>query len=681
MNDANQDFPPPRVSVVIPSYNHERFLCETIASVLNQTLESLELIIVDDGSRDSSWQIIERMAGQDTRIRAYRQQNAGAHAAINAGLAHARGTYLAILNSDDRYHPERLATLCTLAEQGNGLDFICTGQRLIDDTGAPYETHPWLLEYARMVEAVQRHGLRAALLERNFTISTSNFFMRRSLWHALGPIRPLRYNMDWDYALRALQRDPQRFAWRHDLMLWEYRMHGYNTILGGLPESAIEANYLVYRSLSHDYGVPRQAIAGLRRHHRLIRHQQVAETATERDQWWESRLQAAHEGWARTREESDAIHARLGETLTELGETRAALHETRQEAAALRQELAAVYASRSYRWGRRLTAPLRWLRDATQPARGRHTSVPAPPSDSAAATGGTATPASAHAANDARPPYRLLALPAAEPTGSTPRVAVHIHVHYTELLAELLDAAAHIPERFDLFVTTTQPGDTVAAAVNTRFPNAHVWQTPNQGKDIGPFIDALHRHRLDTYDLVLKLHGKKSRNDSNYLAAVRGLFGNDIADGDDWRRKLIAPIAGNPERIRQIWRAFAEDPALGMVGAAKFICEAPDADPAAYARLCDRLGVTHGIRFIGGTMFWIRGSALAPFLSAGISLDDFDPAYAANVEATLEHGCERVLGALATRSGGYIGGVEDLPAAAAPVQSASPYSGNPSRQV
>lgn len=262
----------------------------------------------------------------------------------------------------------------------------------------------------------------------------------------------------------------------------------------------------------------------------------------------------------------------------------------------------------------------------------------------------------------ATPSYREIALPA-QPAPDFPglKVAAHLHVHYTELLGELLDAVAQIPQDVELFVTTTQQPDTIAAQVHQRFPQARVWRTPNQGKDIGPFIDALQRYRLDRYDLVLKLHGKKSQNQPSYLAAIRGLFGEDIADGDDWRRKLIAPIAGSPQRVRQIWQAFADDPALGMVGAARFICQAPDADPVAYAALCDRLGVSHEIRFFGGTMFWVRGSALARFLDAGFSMEDFNPAKAANVEGTLEHGCERVFGAVAAGADGYLGGVADLP--------------------
>ena len=609
---------PPLVSVVIPSYNHARYLPEAIASVLSQRDVALELIIIDDGSRDESWALIEQAARQDSRIRAHRQENQGAHAAISRGLALGEGRFLTILNSDDRYSPGRLATLAALADAGEGLDFIATGLTLIDEAGARIPDHPWLDEYRRMVAGAHRTGLWPALLERNFTVSTSNFFLRRSLWQALGPLRPLRYNMDWDFALRAWEHDPARFAWRDDLVLWEYRLHGHNTILGGLPTSAIEANHLLYGVMRRHYGVPGTALAGLRRHHRLIRHQQVARIAHARDTEWDARLQAAldqvreaHAGWARTRDAHEAALA----------------------------QLAALQASRSYRLGRALTAPARWLRQR-RPARAA--GIPTPPP-----------------AAGALPAYREIALPAPL-QGPVPRVAVHLHLHYPDLADELMREILHLPQPFDLFVTTTRPAGELRARIQADCPDARVWETPNQGKDIGPFVDALVRYRLDRYDLVLKLHGKKSRNQPGYLQVIRQLFGPDIQDGDDWRRKLIRPLAGSRDRVLRIYRAFAEDPGIGAAGAARFICTAPDADAAAYNALCRRLGIPDGVRFFAGTMFWIRGSALTPMLDAGMTQADFGVAPQGQVEGSLEHACERVFGPLATAGGRYLAGLADL---------------------
>jgi hypothetical protein len=96
----------PNVSVIMPAHNAARTVAEAIESVLGQTLASWELIVVDDGSTDATAQEVARF--DDSRIRYVRQAKAGVSRARNAGIAMARGTYLAFLDADDAYHPEKL---------------------------------------------------------------------------------------------------------------------------------------------------------------------------------------------------------------------------------------------------------------------------------------------------------------------------------------------------------------------------------------------------------------------------------------------------------------------------------------------------------------------------------------------------------------------------------------------
>ncbi|MEO8484799.1 MAG: glycosyltransferase [Betaproteobacteria bacterium] len=98
---------PPVVSVVVPVFRSERFVAATIRSVLAQTLRTFELIVVDDGSPDRSIEICRTFA--DPRIRYVHQPNRGLAAARNAGIRHARGRYIALLDSDDLWAPEKLA--------------------------------------------------------------------------------------------------------------------------------------------------------------------------------------------------------------------------------------------------------------------------------------------------------------------------------------------------------------------------------------------------------------------------------------------------------------------------------------------------------------------------------------------------------------------------------------------
>ncbi|KEZ15270.1 Glycosyltransferase [Sphingobium yanoikuyae] len=99
----------PVVSVIIPAYNAQTTIAETIGSVQAQSLDELEIVVVDDGSTDNTAGIVEQMAASDQRIGLIRQGNAGVAAARNAAMAHARGRFIASLDSDDIWHPDKLA--------------------------------------------------------------------------------------------------------------------------------------------------------------------------------------------------------------------------------------------------------------------------------------------------------------------------------------------------------------------------------------------------------------------------------------------------------------------------------------------------------------------------------------------------------------------------------------------
>src|ERR1051326_6962089 len=88
------------VSVIIPTYNAEKFLAETISSVLNQTYSDLEVIIVDDGSTDNTFNVAERFTN-DPRVKILKQKNQGVSAARNSGYAISKGEFISYLDADD----------------------------------------------------------------------------------------------------------------------------------------------------------------------------------------------------------------------------------------------------------------------------------------------------------------------------------------------------------------------------------------------------------------------------------------------------------------------------------------------------------------------------------------------------------------------------------------------------
>ena len=116
------------ISIVVPVYQVERFIQETIEAVQKQTYENWELLLVDDCSKDKSCILIEEKAAKDRRIRLIRQDtNQGAAAARNCGVGHARGRYLCFLDSDDLWEPDKLE--CELRymqekQAGFNLDFV-----------------------------------------------------------------------------------------------------------------------------------------------------------------------------------------------------------------------------------------------------------------------------------------------------------------------------------------------------------------------------------------------------------------------------------------------------------------------------------------------------------------------------------------------------------------------------
>ena len=96
----------PKVSVIIPVYNTEAYVEQTLRSIMGQTLRDIELIVVNDGSTDGSLSVLERIATGDDRIRLYTQPNKGLSQTRNAGIARARGEFIYFMDSDDLLEPD-----------------------------------------------------------------------------------------------------------------------------------------------------------------------------------------------------------------------------------------------------------------------------------------------------------------------------------------------------------------------------------------------------------------------------------------------------------------------------------------------------------------------------------------------------------------------------------------------
>ena len=135
----------PKVSIILSSYNHAKYLAASIESVLSQTFSDFELLIFDDGSSDDSQEIIRSF--DDARIKTFLyEKNRGPYYAIQEPLKFSRGEYLAFHHSDDIWEPEKLSAQVEFLDAHEEYAVCFTQVKFIDESGAPYElpvTHPY----------------------------------------------------------------------------------------------------------------------------------------------------------------------------------------------------------------------------------------------------------------------------------------------------------------------------------------------------------------------------------------------------------------------------------------------------------------------------------------------------------------------------------------------------------
>lgn len=121
------------ISIVIPLYNKEKQVGSTLRSVLAQTYQDFEVVVVDDGSTDGSVAVVEAI--DDPRIRIIRQKNGGVSAARNTGIREAKGEFISFLDADDEWKPEYLATQTRLIQTYPECDVFATNYELKDESG------------------------------------------------------------------------------------------------------------------------------------------------------------------------------------------------------------------------------------------------------------------------------------------------------------------------------------------------------------------------------------------------------------------------------------------------------------------------------------------------------------------------------------------------------------------
>ena len=220
----------PLISVVIPAYNHERFIGAAIDSVLEQSVDDFELIIVDDGSTDRTGEIIKGY--DDPRISYTWQENQDAFNTINRGMSMASGRYVSILNSDDVYTTNRFESLLAHQEKTQAA-CLFTDVIPISDDGEIFtdKDFGWNVWHQKNRDYYYRHGdVYNGFLHGNFMVTTSNLFMTKTAVDKVGQFSSLRYLHDYDYIFRMMLAHPDGVHYVGEEQLLYYRIHSGNTL-------------------------------------------------------------------------------------------------------------------------------------------------------------------------------------------------------------------------------------------------------------------------------------------------------------------------------------------------------------------------------------------------------------------------------------------------------------------
>lgn len=275
--------PPPLVSVIVGVYNKERFVGECLRSVLAQTYQNWELIVVDDASTDGSWNIIQNVAGADARVRPVKRSQNSHHPSVprNDGVRLSHGGILMFLDGDDAWIPTKVERQVQWMQEHPQYRFCHALCWKVDDESR-------ILEIRHGQNLPGNGDYRKALLERMW-VSISTMAVTRDLWNEVGPFNE---GMEWageedgEFAIRCAWKT--EFGTIHE-PLAKYRVSGENWT--SKKWKGVGRDYMFY---THIHARPDlwQDLMSPRKMHRLL-----AQIAVEGSQYWRTRCDFAKAGW------------------------------------------------------------------------------------------------------------------------------------------------------------------------------------------------------------------------------------------------------------------------------------------------------------------------------------------------------------------------------------------------
>jgi glycosyltransferase involved in cell wall biosynthesis len=211
------------VSIAIATYNRAAMVRQAVEAALAQTAPPLEIVVVDDASTDTTWEVLQELAASDERVRVFRRErNSGGVDNWNFAIAQTRGGYIAWCSDDDRHLPDHLEASAGYLETHPEVGLVHSGFIDALETGSgvacPLRFEPRPLRFGA-TRVLSGRGLPAYLLRYyDWPFHPSTIVMRREVWERVGPFDPAYALADTDWFVRAVERFPAALLARHGVL-------------------------------------------------------------------------------------------------------------------------------------------------------------------------------------------------------------------------------------------------------------------------------------------------------------------------------------------------------------------------------------------------------------------------------------------------------------------------------
>lgn len=241
------------ISIIVPVYNAEKYLEQSIESILNSTYRDFELILVDDGSTDASGEKCDSLAERDSRVSVIHKQNGGVSSARNAGLRAAQGEYVMFVDGDDLIHPQMIETLKTAIDSGNYDFSMVYGTRVTEGDAAVIESILKSETSNPSKYEISQHDYINRLItsgyERFWALSVVNKLFKKTLVDQLRFDETINVAEDFEWSMRLAPLIDRAIV--VDVTMYIYIQHRGSAMQSGATEGLVKSVYVYKRSFDN----------------------------------------------------------------------------------------------------------------------------------------------------------------------------------------------------------------------------------------------------------------------------------------------------------------------------------------------------------------------------------------------------------------------------------------------